>query len=226
MPCIFGTNEADTRKQIQRHQLSYIRCGFVLFADFTQGCRQVLHTAQFGMKCQGGFQHVMISADRTAVQGGFAIPDITTVPAALSLVLQMSLADAVDGSYDKCDIQFLALLQEKTAAAESEQESAALREVADEVNNAMQRRMSSATAKLQTILSAGNPFAIEASPARVSPMPASSYEELQYCIRENLYVKTAGETLHVHLETKSRLCVKFEHPWTALRSRIITVYNL
>jgi hypothetical protein len=82
----------------------------------------------------------------------------------LFLNKQVSLTDAVETAYDKCDIQFLALLQEKTAAATAADDSeqlSALVAVADEVNAAMQRRMSAATTKLQQLLTAGSPSAIE-----------------------------------------------------------------
>ncbi|KAG5190044.1 hypothetical protein JKP88DRAFT_176218 [Tribonema minus] len=79
----------------------------------------------------------------------------------------ITLTDAVEAAYNKCDIQFLALLKEKMASASGDSK-VQLVEVADEVNNAMQRRMSSATSKLQTILSAGNPIAIEAAAAKLA----------------------------------------------------------
>ncbi|CAM9090220.1 unnamed protein product [Phaeothamnion confervicola] len=78
-----------------------------------------------------------------------------------------SLEDAVEANYERCDVQFLTLLRQKIAGLDGGAGAAAaaadLQAVVDCVNTAMQRRMASATARLSSILAAGDPARMEAA---------------------------------------------------------------
>ncbi|CAN0139037.1 unnamed protein product [Pylaiella littoralis] len=71
-----------------------------------------------------------------------------------------TLDEAVETNYDQVDIQFLTLLNQKATEAAGTDAAAALTQLGNSINNAMERRMSKAsepTTKLQAILGSGNP---------------------------------------------------------------------
>ncbi|CAM9143277.1 unnamed protein product [Discosporangium mesarthrocarpum] len=74
---------------------------------------------------------------------------------------EKTLAQAVEESYHKCDIQFMTLIKQKIENASGTEEAQVLQDVVDCIGDAMKARMSKATERLQRILSAGSPKDME-----------------------------------------------------------------